>query len=201
MKRVIPLSLLILFSVITTGMCNTWNISNSGFVFSPDTLFITFGDSVDFSLGSVHNAVEVSQDTWNSNGNTALASGFSVPFGGGLVPGELLTVGTHWYVCTTHASSEMKGVIIVENSTGIPERAPSVNVSFFPNPVLDRITIKTEGDMLGSPYTFIDLAGNQIRTGRLNGESVSIDISSFQTGFYLLQVGERRRQTFKVLKK
>ncbi len=201
MKKKILLSLATLFLVITTGMCTTWTITNSGFAFTPDTIRIIYGDDVDFSLGSTHNAVEVSQSTWDANGNTELASGFSVPLGGGSVSADLLTVGTHWYVCSPHASIGMKGVIIVENATGVPENLPQVHVSFFPNPVFDMITIKSEEEMVGSPFTFMDLAGKQILTGRLSDESFSVDISSFETGIYLLQVGERRRQTFKVMKK
>ena len=192
---------MILFAAITAGMCTTWTITNTDFTFTPATITIVYGDDVTFSLAAIHNVVEVSQATWDANGNTPLESGFSLPLGGGTISSDLLTVGTHWYVCSPHSSLGMKGIIIVEEATGISESLPQVQVSFFPNPVSDLITIKSEGEITGSPYSFIDLAGNQVLAGRLDGESVSIDMSSFEAGIYLLQVGDLRRQTYKVIKK
>ena len=193
--------MMILLTAITAGMCTTWTITNTDFTFTPATITIGYGDDVNFSLAAIHNVVEVSEATWDANGNTPLESGFSLPLGGGSVSADLLTVGTHWYVCSPHASAGMKGIIIVEEATGISENLPQVQVSFFPNPVSDLITIKSEGEITGSPYSFIDLAGNQVLAGRLDGESVSIDMGSFEAGIYLLQVGDLRRQTFKVIKK
>lgn len=201
MNKGILLSLSILFSAILTGMCTTYTISNSGFSFTPDTITIVFGDDVDFSLGSTHNAIEVSQETWDDNGTTALESGFSLPFGGGSLSMEQLTVGTHWYVCSVHASSGMKGVIIVESATGIKEDLQEAPVSFFPNPFFDILTIESDQDLLGSPFSLLDLTGKVILSGRLYGESVTVDVSHFDSGIYLLQIGERRRQAYKVIKK
>jgi plastocyanin len=200
MKKSLPLALLILFSVITTGMCTTWTINNSGLTFTPDTITIVFGDEVNFSLESTHDVLEVSQETWDANGTTALESGFSLPFGGGSVSTTQLSVGTHWYVCTVHASTGMKGVIIVESATDIPESRPEDRVSFYPNPVTDILTIESNQDFLGSTFSFSDLTGKLILSGHINEESVSIDVSSFKTGIYFLQLGESRRRTFKVIK-
>lgn len=202
MNKRIAITLTLIFSAIVAGMCTTWTITNSGYAFTPDTITITYGDTVNFSLESIHNAVEVSQDTWDANGNSPLASGFSLPLGGGSVFPDQLSVGTHWYVCSPHASLGMKGVIIVESgTTAITKFQPQLNVSFYPNPVTDIITIITDEDFVGSPYSFTDLTGKQILTGKLNDESVSIDISSFDTGIYLLQIGEQRRRTFKMIKR
>jgi plastocyanin len=70
--------LLILLSF--TGSGKTWTITNSGTTFSPESITINVGDSVKFSISSSHNSVEVSQSTWNTNGNTPL-TGFSTPYG------------------------------------------------------------------------------------------------------------------------
>jgi plastocyanin len=202
MIKRIAITLTVIFSAMVTGTCTTWTITNSGYSFTPDTITITYGDTVSFSLESIHNAVEVSQDTWDANGNTPLASGFSLPLGGGSVSTDLLSVGTHWYVCSPHASLGMKGVIIVEGATtAIKVIQPQLNVSFYPNPVTDIVSIRTSEEVVGSPYSITDLTGRQILTGKLNDESVSIDISSFETGIYLLQIGEQRRRTFKMIKR
>ncbi|MBR9975652.1 MAG: hypothetical protein KFF77_08725 [Bacteroidetes bacterium] len=111
-----------LYSMLLCALClpvaagaTTHTISNSGTSFTPATLSINLGDTVVFSLGTTHNAVEVSQATWNSNGNTPLAGGFSLPFGGGTVVPT--ATGTYYYVCSPHASLGMKGTITVTSTT------------------------------------------------------------------------------------
>src|SRR2546426_323217 len=113
MKTITLLVAIVLCSFF--GFATNWTVSatNSQFTFTPSALTIASGDSVQFVLGSIHNAVEVSQATWNANGTTALAGGFSVPFGGGLVLPAQLPLGIHYYVCTNHASMGMKGTITV----------------------------------------------------------------------------------------
>ncbi|WP_225154157.1 hypothetical protein, partial [Bradyrhizobium sp. NBAIM08] len=98
MKSKILLSLLLLTAGLT-GFCTTWTITNFGFTFTPASITINPGDSVNFVIDSAHNAVEVSDTTWNANGNTALPGGFLTPFGGGLILATQLGTGTHYYVC------------------------------------------------------------------------------------------------------
>ena len=100
-------TLAVLLTGRTTATIHT--ISNLGNSFSPATLTINLGDTVVFSIAGIHNVVEVSQTTWNANGNTQLPGGFSRGFGGGMV--VITTTGIHYYVCSPHASVGMKGTI------------------------------------------------------------------------------------------
>jgi len=88
----------------------TYIVNSAGFSFSPSTLTIRVGDTVNFALTGIHNAVEVSKATWDANGSTS-NGGFSVPFGGGSQ--TFTQPGTYYYVCTAHAAMGMKGTIIV----------------------------------------------------------------------------------------
>ncbi len=108
---------LLLFVISLKGFSTIWTVTNSGFTFSPATITIVFGDTVDFNVTSEHNAAEVSLATWNINDNTPLSGGFQTPFGGGMVFPAQLSVGTHYYVCEAHASMGMKGIVIVQNCT------------------------------------------------------------------------------------
>ena len=108
-------AILVLLILPALAHATTHTIGTSGFAFSPAALNISLGDTVVFSIGGTHNAVEVDQGTWTSNGNTPLSGGFSVPFGGGMV--ILTGVGTHYYVCSPHASLGMKGTITVTSTT------------------------------------------------------------------------------------
>lgn len=100
--------------VIQKSFAATSTITASGFTFSPASITIANGDSVNFSIASSHNVVEVSFATWSASGSTPLVGGFSLPYGGGLLTSSTgLTLGTHYYVCTPHAGMGMKGIIIV----------------------------------------------------------------------------------------
>ena len=103
-------SLIILFSVsFLFSNLIAQTISTSGFTFSPDTLFVNIGDTINFNLSSNHNAVEVSENTWNTNGSTP-NSGFNISAGGGSFIVD--SIKTYYYVCQPHASMGMKGIIV-----------------------------------------------------------------------------------------
>src|ERR1035437_5829805 len=102
MKKKLFFSAFALYSGI--ALCTTVTIVNSGFTFSPASVTINTGDSIKFVLASAHDIVEVSQTTWNASGNTPLSGGFTTPFGGGLVLPAGLAAGTHYFVCSPHAS-------------------------------------------------------------------------------------------------
>jgi len=191
---------LLLLSMSIAAFCKTWTISNSGTTFTPNTITITEGDSVVFDIEDSHDALEVSQSTWNSNGNTALSGGFQVSYGGGTVLPAKLTVGTHYFVCEPHASLGMKGQIIVQGAAGIVENF-AANISVYPNPATDLMMVKANKSLLGSNYFLYDLTGRQVQSGKLVNETTSIDIYQLPAGIYLMQVGDQNKQTFKVLKR
>lgn len=198
MKRIL-LSIFLLLSGIS-GICTTWIITNSGFTFTPATVTITFGDDVNFNLDVIHNAVEVTQSTWNANGSTALTGGFQTPFGGGLVQPSQLGIGTHYYVCVPHASSGMKGIIIVQNTTGIRENQVLSDFSVYPNPANNSLTIKAGNNIIGSEYFITDQTGRKVFVGKLDHETIPVDISHLTQGIYLIQIVGQRRAPVKVIK-
>lgn len=108
---------LFLWSLCFKLLGTTWTINSSGNNYTPATITINVGDDVNFAIAGSHNVVEISQATWNANGTTRLANGFTTPFGGGMVQAAKLGLGTHYYICDPHASSGMKGRIIVQNCT------------------------------------------------------------------------------------
>jgi plastocyanin len=132
--------LLALFSMVYTVNGAKHIITNSGLQFSPADITVNVGDTIVFQLESLHNAVEVSQSTYDANG-TQSNGGFSVAFGGGQV--IVNTPGILYYVCTTHASSSMKGIIRVMNANSILNfKQESIQVSrIFPNPSFGSIYI------------------------------------------------------------
>ena len=81
--------------------------------FTPEDLTIAVGDCVNFEMSSTHNAVEVSQESYDNRDGTALEGGFQVQFGESaeVYFGE---AGTHYYVCQPHINSDMIGTITVQ---------------------------------------------------------------------------------------
>ncbi|HEX7414789.1 MAG TPA: T9SS type A sorting domain-containing protein [Bacteroidia bacterium] len=170
------------------ALCNTVTIVNSGSTFSPATVTITVGDTVKFTLTSIHNGLEVSQATWNANGTTALSGGFLTPFGGGFVLPAQLTVGTHYYVCQNHASMGMKGVIIVQSAAGIE----TVNtqypaLSIYPNPSNGLFNLKIsqfDNASIAIYNTIGDCVHRQIATSA----NCQIDVADLAEGIYTMSI-------------
>jgi plastocyanin len=200
MKTLILLSFIIL-SISLNGYSTIWIITDSGNTFTPNTITINQGDTVSFVLSSLHNVLEVNQATYNSNGTTALAGGFQTPFGGGMILPANLNVGTHYFVCSSHASLGMKGTIIVQSITGISENQLSESISIYPNPANDFINVKADSKMLGMNYKLIDPTGRQVLNGKLDNEVTSLDIRQFASGVYMFQLYANNEQIIRIIKK
>ncbi len=174
------------------GFSATFTITNSGTSFTPATTTITVGDVVNFNLASTHNAVEVSQATWEANGNTALSGGFSTPFGGGAITADKLTAGIHYFVCKPHASLDMKGTITVLETTGLAENKADVDVSIFPNPSNGNFHLQINNASQSSKklelgiYT---LQGESVYSKTVvRQQTYSIEIADLPKGVYFLRL-------------
>jgi len=139
MKKILLALLVSTFFMNSFG--TTFNITNVGITFSPATITITQNDNVTFTLASVHDAVEVSQATWDANGNTPII-GFQLPFGGGTVLGSSLTLGIHYFVCEPHATFGMKGTITVQSTLAVPDVKSQNDLMVYPSPAKDNITVQ-----------------------------------------------------------
>jgi plastocyanin len=190
MKRITLLMMLVTACFYTYA--TTWTITSPGFTFSPATLTIQSGDDLDFDIEGINQVQEVSEATWNNNGTTPLAGGFSTPNGGGPVSAAKLTVGTHWYVCVPHASMGMKGKIIVEATTGIEGVQPQPYVSIFPNPTNGKIHLLANGSKLINNYnlTVFDMTGKNVysTTNADRLELNQIDLSGLAKGIYVVRI-------------
>jgi len=189
MRRIYLLQLFILLSI--SGFSTTVVITNSNLTFTSNSVTITSGDTINFSLESMHNAVEVSKATWDANGNTALSGGFQVPFGGGVVLPSQLGIGVHYYVCQPHASYGMKGMITVQGVTAVKE-TQSLSCIIYTNQPSTVVTLKVSNDLLGANYTILNLLGHKLLSGTLLSESNDIGIAEFPIGLYLIQLNNNK---------
>jgi plastocyanin len=198
MKKITAFTVILMFSL--AGFSAQKTITNVGTTFSPASLTIEAGDNVTFVLESIHSVIEVSKATWDVNGTTPLPGGFTLPLGGGELTPAQLPVGSHWYVCGVHGPSGMKGVIIVSAVTAIAESQSGKNISIFPNPASDLITVNTTDNLFGLQYFLSDLNGRQMLAGKVNSSSFSLDIRHFDKGIYIFKVVGQERLPIKVIK-
>lgn len=199
MKTKILLLALFLYTSLS-GFSITRQISagTGQIVYSPSSITINLGDDVNFVLSALHDAVEISQETWQANGVTS-NGGFSVPLGGGLVPASKLTVGTHYYICTNHADLGMKGTIVVANPTGINETALPANILLAPNPATDYFSITlNDNALLSSNFVLYNLIGKQMLTGKLMAKTTTVNINRLSPGMYFVRFEGNRNSAYKL---
>jgi plastocyanin len=148
--------------------------------FNPSEVTLDLGESVTFNVSGSHTATQVSQETWNMNGNTQLPGGFHFTAGTHeYTPDE---VGTIYFVCQPHASMGMKGMIIVETGMSIVEMtATTIDLKIYPNPAANEITI--EGLENTRELVLVDVQGREVLR-RMVGYNERVDISGLRDGNY-----------------
>tara|TARA_B100000683_G_scaffold211044_1_gene205728 strand:+ start:17906 stop:21238 length:3333 start_codon:yes stop_codon:yes gene_type:complete len=104
--------------------------------FTPDTLVCFVGDTVTINPGGYHNAVEVDDSTWMSNGTNS-NGGFNIPLGTPSGSFVIDQAKTYYYVCTPHVTLGMKGVIISSSPAMISGCTDSVAANFDSLATLD----------------------------------------------------------------
>ncbi len=152
--------------------------TTNGFAFSPNPAVIELGESVNFMINSPHTATQVSEATWMNNGSTPLAGGFNFSSGNHTyTPTE---VGVIYYVCQPHASSGMKGLIVVENTTSIDENSSTDLFRLYPNPVANELIVEIAGS---NELVLIDVQGREV-VRRVVSANERLDVSQLPEGNY-----------------
>ena len=187
MKTKFILSFLIALIFIPIAISKTFTVVNAGYTFSPSVLNINVGDTVIFTLASIHDVAEVNKDVWDADGSTS-NGGFSLGFGGGTL--VFNKVGTFYYVCQPHAGMGMKGTITVNGETFIQNISKQVSFSLYPNPTSDKLTTELNYSVSGnSQITIFDITGKQLMNENfINSEELThtIDVSKLNSGKYFI---------------
>lgn len=204
MKKSLLLSLSFLAFTFALNAQQTFSVSTSGFTFTPATVTITVGDTVEFTQSGSHPAREVSLSTWNANGTTS-NGGFDNAHSGTKI--KFTTVGTVYYVCSNHASSGMKGQIIVQAANTVDENAKNVSVTAYPSPVISDLNLVMELNQTENlSIEVYNVIGEQVyaqsSASFAAGRNIlQIDFSDFSNGAYFVKViGKEEQYTVKVLK-
>ncbi len=182
MKKLVLASLFAL-SVSTCFAQTTHVITNNGNVYTPDSISVMVGDTVEFMVGPTHPTLEVDQTTWTANGSTALSGGFDVPSGNGKV--VITTAKTYYYVCTNHVLLGMKGRIVATSNTVGLEENKTGEIHLYPNPVSNVLHLNLTTPQKVSVYTL-----NGALIEEFEKVQATLDISHLSAGTYVLVVGE-----------
>jgi plastocyanin len=111
---------LILLSVVQLTCAQTAHVIRGlDFYYSPDTVYMQVGDSVDFQTQSIHDMVQTDSASWAIN--QAISNGGFVTNIGADTTFAIDTAGVYYFVCSPHGFVGMKGVLIVDTAivTGI----------------------------------------------------------------------------------
>ncbi|MBK8226664.1 MAG: T9SS type A sorting domain-containing protein [Flavobacteriales bacterium] len=162
-------------------------INQSNFSFNPNLLTVQAGTEITINIGATHTFTQVSEATWNANGNTPLGGGFN--FNSGTHQLTLTVPGTYYYVCVPHANMGMKGRIVVEVNTDVADAEPVPQSLVFPNPA-DRFLI-VEGTQGGEMAQLFDAQGREVLRHAVAAEG-RLDVTSVPAGAYVLRLNDQR---------
>lgn len=155
------------------------------------SITIAPGDTVRWTwVGDIPHSVTSepeSQEDFNSEVQTGNGTQFSYTF---------TQVGVNNYKCAVHAN--MVGIITVEETVSIEDQFRK-NISFYPNPVVNRLTVASLYKL--DSYKIYNILGKLVAQGAANGNITEIDMSNLQRGMYFINATSGELQsTFKVTK-
>jgi hypothetical protein len=84
---------------------------------------------------------------------------------------------------------------------GLDDFNISKNITIYPNPTSEVISVEIDPILLGQTYTIIDQVGRPILSGKLTSKVLRININELPTGMYFFKIGGQEKQTFIVMKK
>lgn len=200
MKKIYSVLFLAILSLAMKA--TSYTVTISGLSYSPATLTVTIGDVVTINASGNHPLAEVSQTTWIANGTSTLSTGFGNKTSAYTF--TVLTATDIYYVCTAHASSGMKGKIVI-TTTGINEQdINSANVTVFPNPAKDKFSIKYNAGDNNVTVKLFSICGQEIDSLVFKKETISgvctinVDLQNkIPAGVYFLQLTSNSKKVTK----
>jgi hypothetical protein len=82
----------------------------------------------------------------------------------------------------------------------VPHPDAENNFIISPVPAREFVTIKSLTDLLPADYILINLSGQIVKTGTLNSENSTVNISGLNSGIYFIRIGEERQHSYKIIK-
>lgn len=179
MKQITFLAIILV--LITTGLKAQvkYTVVASGMSFTPSSLIINQGDTVEWNNVSGFHNVNGTQATFPSNpvsfGNGAAGAPWTYTF-------VFNTLGNYTYMCDVHGIS-MSGTITVQTPVQITEVDAQKNIKIFPNPATDCFIIDANQSII--TVSIYDITGKLVKKSY---QSTKIDVVDLQKGIYILDI-------------
>lgn len=156
-----------------------YNVVASGMSFTPSSLIINQGDTVEWNNVSGFHNVNGTQATFPSNpvsfGNGAAGAPWTYTF-------VFNTIGNYTYMCDVHGIS-MSGTITVQTPVQITEVDARKNFKIFPNPATD--CFKIDANQSITTVSMYNITGKLVKKSY---QSSKIDIMDLPKGLYILNI-------------
>jgi type IX secretion system substrate protein len=137
------------------------------------------------------------QEAISTTGGNASGNGGSMSY----------TIGQTTYSYASNGGSVTQGVqqsYIISTVLGTENKAVNLQVTVFPNPTINYLTLSVEDVSASNGLNFIlyDMQGNLLVTKNIIEANTTIEMAEFRSAIYYLKVEDREQtvKTFKIIK-
>ncbi len=185
----ITTTLLCLVLAFSVHAQTTHELFVTDFEFNPAVIDAVQGDSLRIvPVDPGHTFTQVSEATWNANGDTPSGEFQFDPLVDPLTV-ALIGSGTIYYVCAPHAAIGMKGIVHVELASSIADHSVVRPAAFFPNPASDVIWMR-EPPFDAVSVSIVDAMGREaVQMQVISTEPLFV--GDLPNGLYLVRVMDR----------
>lgn len=163
------------------------NIGN--FVYSPATLYVQVGDTVNIQASDMHPCMQVSKTDWASGTTTALPAGWGSKNANFFV--VIADTNAIYYLCANHGPDGMKGRILNgTNNLKTHSAIANSGISVFPNPATDVIHFTSKSNLENGQWKLIDLQGKIAMQGTVTANQTQVQVAELK-GIYLLLITDK----------
>jgi alpha-tubulin suppressor-like RCC1 family protein len=126
------------------------------------------------------------------NGNSVALDASGNSYVTGWFESPTITFGSDTLTNVNAGSEDIFLAKIKGSTTGIIEINNSLNISVFPNPATDRITVEISGEMVGSNLSILNVEGQQLINRQITESKTQLDISALPSSVYFVRVTNNR---------
>lgn len=94
----------------------------------------------------------------------------------------------------------MPALLTVNDNVGLQSIQNQHSIKIYPNPTNSEFIIDTKTELIGQPYSLIDLIGRTLLTGTITSNLTIVNISHLSASIYILQVGSDTRSSISIVK-
>lgn len=108
--------------------------------------------------------------------------------------------GSYAVIIVNGTCSDTSACVVI-STVGVSEVDNNSNIKIYPNPATELLTIQVADLLNGETFTIVDQNGRIVKSGKLIVGETNINIKDLMNGLYILKIGEKESQNFKVIKK